>query len=152
MRYIGCKRLLLGEIEKVITENIKDNSKVFCDIFSGTACVAQYFKKKYKILSNDLLYFSYILQKATIEGNKAPKFKVLNGKTPSEYFNSLSISELECLEKGKRFCQNNYSPLGKRMYISEENALRIDFMRNKAEEWKDNQQISDEEYFIFSQF
>lgn len=147
MRYIGCKRLLLGEIERVIRENVKDNSKVFCDIFSGTACVAQYFKKKYKILSNDLLYFSYILQKATIEGNNTPKFKVLNGKTPSEYFNSLPLSELESLKKEKRFCQNNYSPIGKRMYMSEENALRIDFIRNKAEEWKEEKAISDLEYF-----
>ena len=147
MRYIGCKRLLLGEIERVIRENIKDNSKVFCDIFSGTACVAQHFKKQYKIISNDLLYFSFILQKATIEGNKAPKFKVLDGETASEYFNSLPLSEIEKLEKEKRFCQNNYSPIGNRMYMSEENALRIDFIRNKAEEWKDNQQISDEEYF-----
>ncbi len=147
MRYIGCKRLLLGKIEEVTRENIKNNAKVFCDIFSGTACVAQHFKPKYKIISNDLLYFSFILQKATIENNEIPKFAFLKGKTVTEYFNSIPVSEMEKLEKEKRFCQNNYSPIGGRMYIGEENALRIDFIRNKAEEWKQNGLINENEYF-----
>ena len=80
MRFIGSKRLLLKNIDYVIQQNIKGhkNLKSFCDIFSGTTVVAQYFKKRYQIFSNDLLYFSYCLQKSYIELNKEPKFENLN--------------------------------------------------------------------------
>jgi adenine-specific DNA-methyltransferase len=76
MRFIGSKRLLLKNIEYVINQNIKQGGKIntFCDIFSGTTIVSQYFKNKYKIISNDLLYFSYCLQKSYLEINKKPKF------------------------------------------------------------------------------
>ena len=61
MRYIGSKKNLLKEIESVIKPFKKFNS--FCDLFSGTAIVAQHFKKDFKVISNDLLYFSYVFQK-----------------------------------------------------------------------------------------
>ena len=59
MRFIGCKALLLDNIKSVIDENAPD-AKSFCDIFSGTATVARYFKQWYEVTSNDLLYFVYI--------------------------------------------------------------------------------------------
>lgn len=78
MRFIGSKRLLLKNIEYVISQNITKHKKLntFCDIFSGTTIVSQYFKNKYKIISNDLLYFSYCLQKSYVELNHKPIFKI----------------------------------------------------------------------------
>ena len=73
MRFIGCKTLLLDKIENVVNENIKE-AKSFCDLFSGTSTVARFFKNRYKIISNDLLYFSYVLQKGTVEIDSMPKF------------------------------------------------------------------------------
>ena len=145
MRYIGSKKLLLEEIERVIEENIV-NAESFCDIFSGTACVGNYFKKKYKIISNDLLYFSYCIQKAIIETNTIPQFKTL-GFNPIEYFNNISEKELLNLPQEKRFCTKNYSPLGNRMYLSEKNGVKIDFIRNKIEEWREKVLINENEYF-----
>ena len=145
MRYIGSKKLLLGDIERVIDENVK-SAQTFCDIFSGTVCVGNYFKKKYKIISNDLLYFSYCIQKALIENNSIPKFEKL-GFNPIEYFNNLSEKEINDLPREKMFCLNNFSPVGKRMYLSEKNALKIDFIRGKIKEWKDKSLICDSEYF-----
>ncbi|MDO7253163.1 DNA adenine methylase [Helicobacter cappadocius] len=77
MRYIGSKILLLGEIEKII-KNKNLNIKSFCDIFSGTSIVSRYFKKDFEITSNDLLYFSFVLQKATIENDSQPNFEKIN--------------------------------------------------------------------------
>ena len=77
MRYIGSKAALLNQIDMVISENTGGNEEVFCDIFSGTGVVARYFKPRYRIYSNDTLYFSYVMQKATIENNKKPKFDKL---------------------------------------------------------------------------
>lgn len=147
MRFIGSKILLLDNIRNVINENIK-NADVFCDIFSGTSVVANYFKKDYKIISNDLLYFSYVIQKATIENNKIPQFKNLpKAINPIEYFNNLTNDKLEKLPIKDRFFQNHYSPIGNRMYLTEGNALRIDFARNQVEKWYKKRYINDCEYY-----
>lgn len=63
MRFIGNKTNLLNDIQKVIKENCDGSEKVFCDLFSGTSSVARFFKNEYKIISNDMLYFSYVLQR-----------------------------------------------------------------------------------------
>ena len=145
MRYIGSKKLLLGDIERVIDENIKD-AGTFCDIFSGTVCVGDYFKKRYKIITNDLLYFSYCIQRTVIENNTVPKFEKL-GFNPIPYFNNLYADELEKLLQSRRFCVNNFSPSGGRMYLSEKNALKIDFVRNTIEDWRAEGLINEAEYY-----
>ena len=96
MRFIGSKRLLVKNIDYVIVQNVKNHGdlKTFCDIFSGTTVVSQYFKEKYQIISNDLLYFSYCLQKSYIELNEKPKFEHLNiGSEIEEYINKSNYSE-----------------------------------------------------------
>ena len=77
MRFIGCKENLLGFIETFVKQkDIRGNT--FCDLFAGTGSVAKHFKKLgYKIISSDLLYFSYVLQKVYIEQNQYPKFTKL---------------------------------------------------------------------------
>ena len=142
MRFIGCKTLLLDNIKEVIKEN-NVNAKSFCDIFSGTSTVARFFKKDFEIYSNDLLYFSYILQMATVENDKIPEFKKLREeygiKNPIFYFNEMKNDEMEKMPTEKRFIQNTYAPNGGRMYVTNENALRIDFARYTVEKWyKDN--------------
>lgn len=149
MRFIGCKTLLLDKIEEIIDENVKD-AKSFCDIFSGTSTVARYFKNKYEIYSNDLLYFSYVLQKATIENDSMPKFeglKKIGVDDPITYLNSLKNEEMEELKQEDRFLQNTYAPSGNRMYFTDENALRIDYARIKTEEWFKNKLITENEYY-----
>ena len=78
MRFIGRKTLLLDNIQAVIDEKAP-GCETFCDIFSGTATVARHFKQWYQVYSNDLLYFSYVLQRATVELDKLPEFKGLRG-------------------------------------------------------------------------
>ena len=111
MRFIGSKVLLLDNIKQVIDENIKSASS-FCDIFSGTSCVSRYFKQWYEVYSNDLLYFSYVLQRSTIENDQELDFSgitdITNGLSPIDYFNQMSIEKMECLENEKRFFQNTY--------------------------------------------
>ena len=98
MRFIGSKRLLLKNIDYAIQQNIKGHNRLksFCDIFSGTTIVSQYFKNKYQIISNDLLYFSYCLQKSHIELNKKPKFINLNIATNLEQY----LNNIDATKKG----------------------------------------------------
>ena len=145
MRFIGSKANLLKNIEECITTNIHTKQKVFCDIFSGTGIVARYFKPDYEIISNDTLYFSYVIQKALIENNKTPLFVKLK-KTITDPFDYLENTKITTKNK---FIESNYSPSGEagRMYFTPENARRIDFIRNKIEQWKLNKNISDAEYY-----
>ena len=147
MRYIGSKVNLLGEIETFIKENVKDNSKVFMDLFSGTGTVGEFFKKEYKVLSNDNLYFSYVLQKAKIENNDIPNFQKLKEIGISE---PLSYLEKESFTIDDTFfITKNYSPFdnNKRMYFTVKNASRIDFVRQKIREWKNKELISENEFY-----
>ena len=91
MRFIGCKNRILPFLNDFIKRNnLKGNT--FCDLFAGTASVGKYFKaKKYAIISNDLLYFSYVLQRCYLEINSYPTFE-----------NLLSVLKLDSK-------QNNYS-------------------------------------------
>ncbi|MGI9558130.1 MAG: DNA adenine methylase [Thermodesulfobacteriota bacterium] len=165
MRFIGCKENLLGFIEGFIKQ--KDIKKgVFCDLFSGTGSVAKHFKKLgYKIISCDILFFSYVLQKVYIEQNKYPNFTRLlkhlkikpiaktlfakESKNASEV-----IKYLNQLEGVGGFIYTNYSPEGttdkiySRKYFTGENSKRIDAIRETIEEWKKSDLINEQEYYF----
>ncbi|MDR1409247.1 MAG: DNA adenine methylase [Oscillospiraceae bacterium] len=150
MRFIGCKNLLLNDIECLINRHAP-KAESFCDIFSGTATVARYFKQKYTVISNDLLYFSYCLQRGTIENDSISSFSVLHNvlgiSNPIEYFSNITVVEVETLLRDRRFFQNNFAPFGGRMYITDVNALRFDFARNTIEDWRAGSLLNDDEYF-----
>lgn len=150
MRYIGSKVLLLDKIKDVIDENVGTEANIFCDIFSGTGTVARYFKEYYQIYSNDIMYFSYMLQKATIENNKIPTFSKLREIGISDPINYLETTSIENINfrEDTFFVSNNYAPTDEcpRMYITQENANRIDFIRIKLNEWKSDYLIDDSEY------
>lgn len=146
VRYIGSKYNLLKEIELFIDENINDTSNTFFDVFSGTGCVGEYFKKKYKITANDQLYFCYILSSAVLKNNTELKFSGLKNigiKDPLNFLNN-SIPSID----KSYFITLNYSPYGncERMYLSIENASKIDFIRQKIQFWLDENIIIKEEF------
>lgn len=140
MRYIGSKISLLQEIESVMPQY--RIGQTFCDIFSGTACVARHFKDKYRVLSNDILYFSYVLQTAYLQNNELPKFKGLD-------FNPFGYLNNEKPKTRIAFISKNYSPNNgcERMFFTSENALRIDFARESCEKWFKDGAITQNEYF-----
>lgn len=150
MRFIGNKTQLLENIKEVVDRHTPSASS-FCDIFSGTASVARYFKQWYEVYSNDLLYFSYCLQHGTIENPNKPTFENLQKATgikdPIAYFNDMATEAMEILPTEKRFFQNNYAPIGGRMYITDSNALRIDYARNTIEDWNKAGYLSENEYY-----
>jgi len=165
MRFIGCKENLLGFIEAFIKEkDIKGN--VFCDLFAGTTSVGKHLKKLgYKIITTDLLYFSYVLQKVYLEQNQYPKFlKLLNYLKINPVEETLFTSEsqnaqevikyLNNLEGIEGFIFKNYSPEGTkdqvyvRKYFTDENAKKIDTIREKIEEWKKAKLLNEQEYFF----
>ena len=139
MRYIGNKSKLIKYIEELIVDKkINKENYTFCDAFSGTATVGDYFKDRFKIIANDNLYSSYILSKAKLNSPDM-RFSKLK-KDPFEVFNDINNTR-------EGFVYNNYSPGGcERQYFSSENASRIDYIRFTIEKWYKKEMINYDEY------
>jgi adenine-specific DNA-methyltransferase len=133
MNYIGSKHRLSFWIKKSVINvvgNLKD--KTFCDIFAGTGIVGRVFKKDVKkVISNDLEYYSFVLNKNYIQNHKPLK----RADEVIEKLNSL---------KGKEgFIYKNYC-LGSgsgRQYFSDENGKKIDAIREEIENYKDDENL-----------
>lgn len=74
MNYIGSKYSLLDFIHKTIsnvTGYENGDNCVFADLFAGTGIVgASYRKKGYNVISNDIQYYSYVINKYLIEDSE----------------------------------------------------------------------------------
>lgn len=69
IRYMGNKNRLLNFIIPEI-EKITKKGDVICDLMSGTCAISYALKERNIIYSNDVQYYSYIIEKAIIENNK----------------------------------------------------------------------------------
>lgn len=151
MNYIGSKLSILNYIDETIQDftKIKENNIIFCDIFAGTSSVGKHFKKKgYNIISNDIQYYSYVNAKHYIENNEKITFKNLKNQGIEDVFEYLNN-----LKDKKGFIYQNYTIKGtknqeyERKYFTEENAIKIDSIRKKIEEWKEKKIIEINEYY-----
>ncbi len=148
MRYIGGKSKLLDFIESTIAANTRGVRSVL-DIFSGSGIVSSFLQSKgYDVISNDILYFSYIINRGSIGISELPSFKTLGIPDVLEYLNNLRAEDTT-FPAEKFFITNNYSPTGdcKRMYFQPDNAVKIDIIRLTIEDWKTRGLLNDDEYF-----
>ena len=89
MNYIGSKYSLMDFLtETIATVAGTQTNKVFADLFAGTGVVGKTFKEKgYKVISNDIQYYSYVINKHLIENIPPLDIKKL------EYINELGETE-----------------------------------------------------------
>jgi adenine-specific DNA-methyltransferase len=161
MNYIGSKLSLLKFLEESINKVVDKNCGTFCDLFAGTGIVGSYFKKKgYKIIANDIQYYSYVLNRHYIGNHKELNFAKLAKEVPD--LKNIEIKNrkkfvcefLSNLKGAKGFIYKNYcfgGTKGKeepRQYFSDENGMRCDSIRQKIERWKEEKLISDDEYYF----
>lgn len=161
MRYIGNKENILENIYTILQAN-NVSGKTFFDFFAGTTNVGRFFKSKnYQVSSSDILYLSYCLQKAYIENNSEPKFEKLLKILPEPNNKNLFSTPLETvsnylnsLDGVEGFIFQNYTPAGTkelqqpRMYFIDENGKKIDAIRQQIENWKNDNLISESEYYV----
>ena len=108
------------------------------DAFCGTGSVANSFKDACKVIINDNLHCAVTYSYRRMVANSC-KFENL-GFDPFEYFNTIDLEE-------QGFFYNTYSPGGSsRMYLTEQNAGRVDFFRHTIEKWKNDNFVTEEEY------
>nr|WP_315101646.1 DNA adenine methylase [uncultured Catonella sp.] len=141
MNYIGSKYSLLNFIDYGITKisNYKNGKNcVFADLFAGTGTVGKHYKAKgFEVISNDIQYYSYVLNKHYIEN--IPPLK-----------NDL-LEKLNSLEPISGFIFNNYckgSGSG-RNYFTNENGRKCDAIRTYLEILHTSAKIADNEYFYY---
>lgn len=143
MRYLGSKVRLLTSIQDVIDKyNIQGES--FADLFSGTGCVGDFFKDKYNVISNDFLYYSSVMSKAKLQFCKRPAFKNFVKKYNADVFEWLNAKQFT--PDQTYFVYNNYTPVGDRMFFTEENGIKIDGIRQTIEELLSEDVIDNNEY------
>lgn len=142
MNYIGSKLKLSAWLLDVIsgTVNRDLSEKVFCDLFAGTGTVGKVLKPKVKtVISNDIEYYSYVLNRNYIENNEP----IENKERLIDSLNSLPL-------RTDGFIYNNYcigSGSG-RQYFKDFNGQKIDSIRKKIEEWQASKLIDSNAYYF----
>lgn len=140
MNYIGSKYKLIPFIKENIHAVASNDlsGAIFCDLFAGTGIVGRAFKKAvHKIISNDLEYYSFVLNQNYIDNiQEIPNKEEL-------------INEVNSVALKKGFIYSHYSLGGSsRQYFSQTNAQKIDAMRLKIEELKLSQNIDNCAYYF----
>lgn len=158
MNYIGSKLSLLNFLEESINRVVDKDNSVFCDLFAGTGAVGSHFKKKgWKVVANDIQYYSYVLNRHYIGNHKMFEFKGLEDVLPEikdvSFFNRKDFvcSFLSKLSGKEGFIYNNYCPSGsngQRQYFSDDNGKRCDAIRQKIEDWRSKKIINENEYYF----
>src|SRR5690606_37825993 len=131
--------LIISDIKALLKEkNLTNNRLTFFDGFCGTGAVSESLKDSFNIISNDMLRWCVIYTRGRVCAADCTFEKL--PFDPFNFFNS-NIQSL------KGFFYNNYSPGGSdRMYLTAENAGRVDYFRTTIELWKNEGLISENEY------
>ena len=143
MRYIGNKSRILHHIDKLI-EDKQIKGGIFADLFTGTGSVADHFKDRFEILTNDLLYYASVFSEAKINFDNIPdfiNFRKNFSMNPFEYWNSYDFTK-----EPYGFVSLNFSPLGNRQFFQEKNAIKIDTIRRQIEKFRVDKILNENEY------
>jgi adenine-specific DNA-methyltransferase len=139
LNYIGSKFSLLPFISEAICEVVGDTTNlVMADVFAGTGAVAKKFKRSVKkLIVNDLEAYSYILNRNYIGNYKYFEYQEL-------------IDRLNAINGIEGIIYKNYCLGGGegRQYFSDANGKKIDAIRQKIEEWKNERKIDEARYYF----
>lgn len=145
-RYIGSKARLASALADAI-EPFRRSGGCFVDAFAGTGAVSAVAADAgWPVWINDTLASAGTMSVARLIASSQAAFERLGG-----YANT--IRALNELRATKGYFHATYSPASAktdvdgiaRMYLTEENASRLDAVRDRIGTWKDEQIINDEE-------
>ena len=152
-RYIGNKTKLLPHIMERTKTMIGERGTVV-DLMSGTGSVAfEYRKKGYTVIAADMMTYSIHHLNTNLFLTEPPSFEGLyeTGIIKCAYSDRYEavLQYLNALPGIKSFFFNEFSPGGTpsngnepRKYFTSENAMRIDAIREKINEWIDGRVIT----------
>lgn len=133
-RYIGSKKSLLNQIQKVVLEYFGTEKCTIADIFGGTGVVAEHFLNQgYNVIVNDFLYSNYVAYQTWISNDKINEKKVAN---IIEEYNKIDSYKLK---------DNYFSKIYGEKYFSINDAKKIGYIREDLE--KKKKDLSKREYY-----
>ena len=138
-KYIGSKASLLDFIDQTILSAVGPSIETFFDPFSGTGVVSNRMRKHSdKIIANDSLYSNFVTNSVFLNSKRA---SVSLAKLNS------TIDHLSMLRPKKGYAYRSYGGT----YFTQENAARIDSIREEIEILHDSKEISlQEKFFLLS--
>jgi adenine-specific DNA-methyltransferase len=161
MRYLGNKKSLLHFIDEVLdghkAVSRRDAPLCVCDPFTGTTSVARHLKRReWRVISGDIMAYSYALQHAYIGLNESPPFGglVAAGALDPDLYKTVplqwAISHLNNLPGVEGYFYRTYSPAGGdgRRFFTAGNALRIDAIRQEINGWWDKGWLAEPERYV----
>ena len=142
MNYIGSKHSLLDFLQETIdtVTGLTDNGEyIFADLFAGTGAVGTAYRKRgYRVISNDIQYYSFVLNKHLIENTPEIEYENLYEK----------LSSLQGVEGFvyKNYCDGSGSG---RNYFTDSNGKLCDAIRIELERLYRKGEIDDTLYYYF---
>lgn len=140
MRYMGSKAKLTNFIDSVVNvceSKISHKGKIkFTDLFAGSGKVSEHYKNKFEVTANDIEFYSFVTLKNILE-NDSSVARSVQGNL--DFMN-------RCLGK-IGFITESYSPLGNRLYFTEENARIIDEAVSYVYEMKALHLLSEKQFY-----
>lgn len=144
--YIGNKRKLLPMIHAAVRSTGLSGG-TFCDLFAGSGVVSRLAKLMgFRTIANDWEPYSGVTNRAYIEVSLPPSFARLGGmQSAFDMLNSLSPVS--------GYIATHYCPADdenpdldrERMFYTQENGRRIDAMRERIQEWRQDDIIDETE-------
>ncbi len=142
--YIGNKRSMLGFLYEIFKRlNEKHKIERFIDPFAGSGAVSRLAKViGFETIANDWEFYSYLVNYCHIEinSNETDRMFLRRGGLEKviEYLNTPSV-----LKDEDKYISKYYAPSDtvksdykkERLFYTAENALRIDTVRSRIEEW-----------------
>jgi len=145
--YIGSKKGLIDFLDipiKKISGNNKDLT--FLDGFAGTGIVGQSFHNKYnfKVIANDLEYYSYIINFSLL----CVEFTDKLDKIMKDLNDNMNNSDINKEINNYKLISTNYSLKGekKRMFWTEANAMKGDYIMYRIKTMLQENIITENEY------
>jgi adenine-specific DNA-methyltransferase len=146
IEFLGSKRRLLDFLTERIGAHAKEGQH-FADLFCGTASVAAAFRNLgLRVTANDHLELCSTMAEARLLNSGTPAFGGLLAAeeipTASGHAYTSVLARLNGLKPTQGFVQRSYSPASlshsgvARMYFTEENAGRIDAIRQQIASWE----------------
>jgi len=154
-RYIGNKTKLLPFLVKEIKNNVSSGSSVV-DLMAGTGSVSLALRKNgYHVIALDLMTYSKHHLVTQLLFKTPPAFHMLKNeisKNKDEPMYHAILRYLNTLTPKKGYFYHEFSPDGKplngtssRKYFTSSNAKKIDSIRDKINNWKEKNLITDNE-------
>lgn len=151
MRYIGNKQKLLPFIGSAL-DRFGLLSGTACDPFAGTAAVSRFLKGRgFDVICGDLMEYSYVIQRATVECDTRPQFtglcELVNGAPdPLEAV----LRHLNRAPGRPGEVHHHFSPADRagRRYFTPHNAAKIDVIRETIGGWRREGRITDDEGYV----